>query len=315
MSGFAPIFVVGCQRSGTTALAVMLDRHSQVASLPETQFYYRFVRDDSGPMTREALVDRALADRDVAAAGLDRAEVLAHLGALPATHTGLFQALLEAYAARHGATRPCEKSCHHLFAAPELLAQWPDARVICIVRDGRDVVDSLCRVEWTHRLEPIHAFQWNEFAAAADRLRQQLDPSRFKVVSFEELMRAPEETLRALCGFLELPFEPGQLAAGASSGTIPATEEGWKGKARGAPDASRVEAWRGWADERRRRRLTYWMRPWLERLGYDIQVPGPGRGERLLWAALRLPFSDQLGPRTRRLWQSARDAARRARTR
>ena len=32
-------FVVGCPRSGTTLLSVMLDRHSQLAMTPETSFY------------------------------------------------------------------------------------------------------------------------------------------------------------------------------------------------------------------------------------------------------------------------------------
>src|SRR5262249_15875857 len=32
-------FVVGCSRSGTTRLSVMLDRHSRLAMTPETAFY------------------------------------------------------------------------------------------------------------------------------------------------------------------------------------------------------------------------------------------------------------------------------------
>src|SRR5690242_14420656 len=33
-----PIFVVGCQRSGTTMLRLMLDSHSQISCGPETRF-------------------------------------------------------------------------------------------------------------------------------------------------------------------------------------------------------------------------------------------------------------------------------------
>jgi len=34
-----PVFVVGCPRSGTTLLGVILDRHSELAITPETGFY------------------------------------------------------------------------------------------------------------------------------------------------------------------------------------------------------------------------------------------------------------------------------------
>src|SRR5689334_19471746 len=38
----APIFIVGCQRSGTTLLRLMLDSHSAIACGPETRFLRAF---------------------------------------------------------------------------------------------------------------------------------------------------------------------------------------------------------------------------------------------------------------------------------
>jgi hypothetical protein len=39
---FKPFFIVGCPRSGTTLLSVLLDRHSSVAVPPETFFFHVF---------------------------------------------------------------------------------------------------------------------------------------------------------------------------------------------------------------------------------------------------------------------------------
>src|SRR3989337_2699567 len=79
-SEFRPIFVGGCQRSGTTALAVMLDRHTQIAMLPETQFFCHFAPEDRRrrlPMTHEALARRALSDFFIKASNLDYASLVA----------------------------------------------------------------------------------------------------------------------------------------------------------------------------------------------------------------------------------------------
>ena len=41
---FEPILIVGHQRSGTTLLATILNRHSQVAVPPELNFFHRAFR-------------------------------------------------------------------------------------------------------------------------------------------------------------------------------------------------------------------------------------------------------------------------------
>jgi len=38
LADFQPVFIVGCERSGTTLLASLLDRHSELAVTPETHF-------------------------------------------------------------------------------------------------------------------------------------------------------------------------------------------------------------------------------------------------------------------------------------
>ncbi|MBI3838011.1 MAG: sulfotransferase, partial [Planctomycetia bacterium] len=39
---FSPVFLIGCPRSGTTLLRVMLDSHPHLASPPETFFLLDF---------------------------------------------------------------------------------------------------------------------------------------------------------------------------------------------------------------------------------------------------------------------------------
>jgi hypothetical protein len=45
-----PIFIVGCQRSGTTLLRLILDSHPNISCGPETRFLADFARITSPPM-------------------------------------------------------------------------------------------------------------------------------------------------------------------------------------------------------------------------------------------------------------------------
>ena len=48
-----------------------------------------------------------------------------------------------------GATHWCEKSPHNVLHFPELAELYPGARLLHIVRDPRDTIDSLAQQEWT----------------------------------------------------------------------------------------------------------------------------------------------------------------------
>ncbi len=308
---FRPIFIVGCQRSGTTALAVMFDRHPAIAMLPETQFFNKFHTSDRrrhGASTPEALVDRALADPEICNVQLSPGEVLESFREGRDGHPELFQALLSAYAKKHGKARSAEKSCGHLFASKTILRFYPEARIICILRDGRDVVRSLMKVSWGRSLpRPLACLEWLRFARAALRLSKQLPPERFTMVRYEDLMLSPEPTLRRLCDFVGEPFEDRQLVPGADTDVVPDSELEWKGKAKTSPDASRVEAWRRNATPEAVAQMNFYMGSMLRRLGYaDTTVKGASWAQRLLWRTKFLPFQRLVYPITRELYRAMR---------
>lgn len=296
-----PIFVVGCQRSGTTALSVMLDRHSNIAMLPETQFYHTYIQRDvlaGGPQLHYRMIERALNDRFIRATGLSPEEVLDQYCEKEPTHDNLFRSILSAFAARQGKRRAAEKSCHHLFHVQKLLSLYPDAKFICILRDGRDVFQSLRNVPWG-RNKPVAGLcrAWNSFAREMLRCQQRYSPRNFTVVRFADLMLRPEFTLRMLCEFIGEAFEPGMLSECTGSAAVPSTELGWKGKALGRPDASRVGAWRHSAATSEIERLNFYMGRMLDRTGYtDTQVTGASLIRRISWMLAYVPFLPGIFP-------------------
>ena len=100
-NSFSPIFIVGSPRSGTTMLAVLVDRHSKIAIPPETQFFTEYVPQTTESKTsenREDMVKSALNYRRIADLHLKREEVLIKFRNYENTYPNLFRAILETYA-------------------------------------------------------------------------------------------------------------------------------------------------------------------------------------------------------------------------
>ncbi|MCF8075846.1 MAG: sulfotransferase, partial [Desulfotignum sp.] len=254
---FSPIFIVGAPRSGTTLLAVMLDRHPQIAIPPETQFFTEFLpwaRQQTDLETREKKIHAALAHPRLQDTGLEYDTVFSIFKVHDNTFKGLFRSLLEAYAKYKNAERPGEKSPKHLVHVPDILRYFPQAKIICLVRDGRDVVLSLLMVAWAEPGNPrrfgLFCSEWNASARMAQTYLKTLPASRFYLVKYEDILRRPEKTLHEICEFIGEPYLPEMLRPGNNAGAIPEWEMGWKENAANELDLKRVQAWQRCSDPR-----------------------------------------------------------------
>lgn len=272
---FRPIFIVGVPRSGTTLLAVLLDRHSRIAVPPETQFFSEFVPRHwaaSAPRGRAGLLEAALGFDRIADLGLDFDEVLQRYRELEATPAGLLRALLEAYAVARGVDRPGEKTPDHLEHVATLLSSYPEAKVIAIVRDGRDVVLSLQATPWARADSPrrfwLFCLKWSDAASRVMELRREWEPERFRVVKYEALLQDPEGQLRKISELIGEEFETTLLDPASQTQAVPTWEAEWKDKARGALDPSRVGAWRREASQEQIWAMNSMMGRALRELGY-----------------------------------------------
>ena len=228
-----PVFIVGAPRSGTTLMAVLLDRHSNIAIGPETQFYTEFIPQNWAkkmPETHEQLVDSALAFKRVADFNFDREQLLHHFQNYELTLGNLLRAIIELHAIRNSKWRPGEKSPQHLQHIPTILNHIPEAKFICVVRDGRDVVRSLLDAPWAIPKNPrrlrLFCIRWNDAIERTIHYRRTLSPDRFMTVKFEDLLRQPKLELEKLCAFIGETFELAQLEPSSSVNRHP-----WLGKA------------------------------------------------------------------------------------
>ena len=298
---FKPIFICGCQRSGTTALAVMFDRHSGIAVPRETQFFNVFAPVDRRkrlPRSHEDLLARAMENYYISRVGVTYEEVLPLFRERDATYANMLRAILLAYGRQQGKRRVAEKSCGHLHHVPELLEAYPKSRIICILRDGRDVVRSLQRVPWAQSAPlPRLCYTWIRAARCGQRWERELPLDRFTVVRYEDLMTNPQGELERLCQFVGEQFEPAQLAESTSAGPVQECEAEWKAKAKTAPDPQRVAAWRRSDDHEAIARMVCHMGSTLRACGYpDAQPPDVPLVKRLRWEFEYLPYCRPVFP-------------------
>lgn len=275
---FTPVFIVGAPRSGTTLLAVLLNRHSRLAIPPETQFFTTLRNAKNARILegadRAAKVDLMLGHERIRDLCLDPAALSARFACYENNSRGLFQAMLETYGAQQNKPRVGEKTPKHIEYVNDVFQYFPEARILCIVRDGRDVVRSLLKTSWAEPGNPrrfgLFCCEWAEYARVAVEHSKRLTRDRFLVVRYEDVLLEPELMLRKICRFLDEDFEPGMLDASAAvSGVVPSWETDWKAKADKKVDPARAFAWRTQA----KREEIWWMNVMMGRelrlLGYD----------------------------------------------
>lgn len=271
----APIFVVGHPRSGTTLLATMLGRHPRLAATPETHFFNE-VRYALAPCYAlgPARVAARLGSTRMRHLGLPEAEVAALLARADMTDGGVLSALLARCSADQGKPRVVEKTPVHIRHIPDILAAFPDARVVWILRDGRACLASLKRVDWASDDTAVLARQWTRnmsFAMAAERRF----PGRIIRLRYEDLLSDGAGTMTALLGWLGEAFVSQVLDPTQRQSTISAPEESWKGNVRKPVIAGRASAWRGELSAAEINRATRIMGPVLGSLGYPVDGPLP----------------------------------------
>lgn len=246
----APVFIVGCPRSGTTLVRRMLDAHPGLAIAPETHFmqYLWAHRTRYGALERDDAFAKlvhdvtALAGFSEMGLSADRFREAAWAG--PRSFRALFALLLRQYADRVEAPRVGEKTPSHALYLADMRRFFPDARFVHVIRDVRAVANSWRGVPWSSGRLWRDADLWREHVAAARKEAPHLSGA-LHTLRYEQLLQAPEATLKAACRFLGLDYDPAMLAYHRQDASALSTErEPWKARATQPVQPATAERWR-----------------------------------------------------------------------
>jgi hypothetical protein len=200
----SPIFIGGMMRSGTTLLRAMLGQHSAIASGLETYWFdWDWPNRDRAEVAGR--IERLAVFFDMPLPGV-RA-----LAAECASAEAFLDHLMMASAAAAGKRRWAEKTPGNVAVMPRILAFWPDARIVHIRRDPKDVYASLRKSGKAGGPEAF-AERWCAVVGGAEcdkpALGARLDGSYTELL-YEALVTAPEAVMRPLLAFLGEPWEAG----------------------------------------------------------------------------------------------------------
>lgn len=196
------IFLVGARRSGTNWLQRVLGAHPDIVAVPsETHLFSHGLvplseRVQHG-VPNSTRTGRVYMDRDD------------FLDALRDFCDRLFEGLLERL--DEPGKMLLERTPWHVYSLDLIGAVYPDAYVIHIIRDGRDVARSLMAQDWGPDTAEAAAAEWTSSVSAARSAGAALD--RYLELRYEDLMADPRAQVAALLTELGLGHDDEVLRA------------------------------------------------------------------------------------------------------
>lgn len=204
----APVFVVGCPRSGTTVLYHMLLSAGGFAVYrTETNVFNLLVPRFGGMRSREDRQKLMAEWRNSLlfdVSGLDADEITRQI--VEECHNGgdFLRLMMGEIARKQGVSRWADCTPEHLLYMEEIKREIPDALFLHIIRDGRDVALSYLKQRWAYPLPWDHGEQlsvaglyWSWIVNRGRECGRRLGAS-YQEVRFEELVTHPKETLARL---------------------------------------------------------------------------------------------------------------------
>ena len=236
MSKTKQIFVVGSSRSGTTMMGRIFGNHKHIFTFNELHFFGTIWTNNSNQELNELeqinLLSRLFCIEEN---GLFRQESIADFNdKAKALLSDDIKNPLEVYALflktitlENSASISCEQTPKNMYYLEEILYHFPNAMVINLVRDQRDVLLSQ-KNKWKRKFlgasaiplfEAIRSFvnyhpllTSKVWASSLQHTKKYKNHKRVKIVKFEDLVSNSEETIKKVCFFLEIEFQEEMLS-------------------------------------------------------------------------------------------------------
>ena len=215
----APVFVLGCPRSGTTMLYHMLLSAGNFAVYRAEANVFSILQPRFGNLSSESnrreLLRYWLKSKLFQVSGLEAGAISEKIMRECRSAGDFLRIVMEETARLQGVERWADQTPDHLLYIPQIKREIPDALIVHIIRDGRDVALSYVKQGWAHPLPwdrhqqlSMAGLFWEWIVSKGRDYGRKLGPDYYEL-HYEDLVEKPRETLRALGEFLgqELDYD------------------------------------------------------------------------------------------------------------
>jgi hypothetical protein len=311
------LFVVGCQRSGTTILQRVLDAHPQFAIINQSRWipeYFEMAIGlmPNGSVTSE-LIPRLLEHKQfrkgLQKVGIRREDLdrlLTESG--PLSYPEYVGRVFDLYGKARGKSLVGDKTPKYVRYIRTLHTLWPQARFIHLIRDGRDVCLSTVTkrnkaavprksfTTWKDHPIITAAMKWEWNVRLGREAGQRLGSGLYFELSYESFVARPPEECARVCDFLGIAYDDAMLRfheGRTKSNSGLDAKKGWR------PITPGLRDWSNQMPSEDVERFEAAVGSLLDELGYRRGVPQP-RSEALDDACrVRSLFIDDIRSRER----------------
>lgn len=254
LNNTSSIFITGNSRSGTTMMAKILGKNPLIYMFYELHFFEQlwYPTENIQEISKEEAInlfcrlislqrEGFLADRNPKQF---YKEACAHFELKEQkdfTAPSVFMDFLLYESKRNNKTIPCEQTPRNLFFINDISKLYEGAKIICMIRDPRDVLLSQ-KYKWKRRFyghadlplkEIIRAWfnyhpvtiskLWN---SSAQQILNSVHKENVHLIKFEDMLADPESEIKKLCSFLKVEFSTSMLLIPNEGSSIANDESG-----------------------------------------------------------------------------------------
>jgi hypothetical protein len=222
------VFIVGCPRSGTTLMQRILDAHPHLAICPESFWVVYFYKKCIG-LTHEGHVTPELISQlltyykfyRMKAAKADLAKLIECQRSI--SYADFVTGIFDHYGEYWQKPLVGDKTPDYVRNLSTLRFLWPQAKIVHLIRDGRDVC--LSAINWKRKADRLKSqfSTWEQHPVTTAALwwkwhickgledNRSLGQEHYFEMRYEALIAQPEEECARLCDFLGLPLDQSML--------------------------------------------------------------------------------------------------------
>ena len=240
------IFIIGVGRSGTSLLQSILNSHSKISFLPETQFLRSYV------FKKNVSINESNYKEIISQ--LEKDPRFSRLNICPKIVIEKSKNMIDVY--RNITNFYLKNKNKEIIGDkdPKIIENievlnyfFPNSKIIHIIRDPRDVVLSRTKAKWSKKYPYfMHSIiYYLQMTLGRKMLYKYFNKNNFYELKYEDLIKDPNYELKKICNFLEVEYENNILNYHNSSKELVSKDEfEWKKETFNPVDNKNSNKWK-----------------------------------------------------------------------